>query len=581
MSEDPHLDQALIDLANPVVENRLAAIQTLGDNRDVRAIPKLFPLLSDADDRIRATAMDALSTMDRLALFDGVLDYAAQLTGAERGFIALKNPATHDIDFVAWHEMDREEGEQNRLYIDAVIAEAVASRKPIMKYDPPGDSTQSSKPLTTVPLRRVLAMPLLVDGDAIGVIYCDKRVRSGTMMPQQMDALATFANRVAPLFAPLSSSADAKAAELDDFIVMRDEKVSFGAETQAAGGGLAALPSDGTPTKPLHPLPTVPSTQSAVQTEANQPSPPPPLSSSGTSARPEPVPQAEAEAVESTASPAPGGEPSKDASAPPAGNVQFSAYYPKTIKPDDWQPFHAYVFRDTVASAVVADAFKALGDKQAGFSAVTTPARVAVNEGAEIVARPSMPGFQFNPLTVTMGFYDDWARFDFKLRAKDAPLHQFAVGSITFTVEGLIVADVPLSIYVGDGTSSEINNAVVKMYQTIFCSYSHKDMQIVERVERAYKALGLDYLRDIQALKSGQEWDEQLLKLIDRADIFQLFWSQAAAASPYVEKEWRYALQYENARAGFIRPVWWKEPMPPVPKELERIHFAYEPGLDE
>jgi CheY-like chemotaxis protein len=263
----------------------------------------------------------------------------------------------------------------------------------------------------------------------------------------------------------------------------------------------------------------------------------------------------------------------------PADGVQFSAYYPKTVKLDDWQPFYAYVFRERAAGAVVADALKQLSEQQAGYSNVTQAARATIQQGAEIVARPEMKGFQFNPLTVTLGFYDEWGRFDFKLRAKDAPLHQFATGSMTFVVEGVIVADVPLSVFVGDDLSAEINSAVTKMYQAIFCSYSHQDSAIVERVERAYKALGLDYLRDIYTLKSGQEWDEQLLKLIDQADIFQLFWSEAAAKSPYVEREWRHALSLNREATRFIRPVYWKQPMPAVPSELGHIHFAYEPEL--
>lgn len=262
--------------------------------------------------------------------------------------------------------------------------------------------------------------------------------------------------------------------------------------------------------------------------------------------------------------------------------MQFSAYHPKTIKPDDWQALYAYVFREAAASAVVADAFQQLGKKQAGYSTVTQPARAAIPEGAVITATPSMPGFQFNPVSASIGFYDDWARFDFKLRAKDAALNQFATGTITFTLEGVIVADVPLSLYVGEaGGDPEINGVITRLYQAIFCSYSHADTQIVERVERAYKALGLDYLRDVTTLRSGTHWSDELYGLIDKADIFQLFWSQTAADSKYVRQEWEYALRYEKERPNFIRPVWWKQPMAAVPPELGHIHFAYQPDLDD
>ncbi len=36
-------------------------------------------------------------------------------------------------------------------------------------------------------------------------------------------------------------------------------------------------------------------------------------------------------------------------------------------------------------------------------------------------------------------------------------------------------------------------------------SYSHADTAIVEAVEKASQALGMDYLRDVMTLKSGQD----------------------------------------------------------------------------
>ncbi|MFN8375414.1 MAG: toll/interleukin-1 receptor domain-containing protein [Anaerolineae bacterium] len=359
--------------------------------------------------------------------------------------------------------------------------------------------------------------------------------------------------------------------------------------------------------KPAAPAAEAP--QHETGTRANEseksvlPPPPPPaqpITAPGTSAPPRPIKKRkESKADLDGLGTAGGGEEpepvddnidmdelivAEEEAAPPSAPapVMFSAYPPKAARRDEWQPLLAYVFRETAAQAVIADALHQLGDKQMGKSVVTIKGKVPVAEGAEVVARPVMPGFQFKPLEIKVGFYDEWQRFNFELRAKDAPLNQFATGSITFTVEGLIVGDVPLSVYVGDeNATGEISSAVTRMYQSIFCSYSHDDTKIVERVERAYKALGLDYLRDITTLKSGTEWSEELLKLIDRADIFQLFWSQAAADSPYVKQEWQHALKLESNKNGFIRPVYWTQPIPAVPGELRHIHFAYQPDLDD
>ncbi len=98
---------------------------------------------------------------------------------------------------------------------------------------------------------------------------------------------------------------------------------------------------------------------------------------------------------------------------------------------------------------------------------------------------------------------------------------------------------------------------------------------MVKAMEKACQALGMDYLRDVMMLKAGQDWSQTLLDKIDEADIFQLFWSQNAADSIYVEQEWRRALQIQPQKGpAFIRPIYWQDPMPKVPRELSRWHFA-------
>jgi hypothetical protein len=74
-------------------------------------------------------------------------------------------------------------------------------------------------------------------------------------------------------------------------------------------------------------------------------------------------------------------------------------------------------------------------------------------------------------------------------------------------------------------------------------------------------------------MRSGEKWAPALLQLIDESEIFQLLWSKAAKQSAYVRQEWQYALGLH--RGFFIRPVYWDIPMPPPPRELADIHFAY------
>jgi hypothetical protein len=290
--------------------------------------------------------------------------------------------------------------------------------------------------------------------------------------------------------------------------------------------------------------------------------------------------------------PAPVGESSEDrrlgeaAPYPASQAVQFATYYPKEVAPDVWEHIIAYVYRLSAGPQVAADAAEILRDRRTHYREMGERARIELGEGALITATPLLEGFQFNPPSASVAFFEEWHRLDFRARARTALLNQAANGRITFTVEGVIVADIPLSIFVTTGiagieTPPNLTNSAANPYPAIFCSYSHRDQQIVERVERAYRVLGLDYLRDVTALRSGQRWNDQLMRLIERADIFQLFWSNTAAESKYVRQEWEHALAVGGAREAFIRPVYWQQPMPPVPEALGHLHFAYQPDLAE
>ena len=366
--------------------------------------------------------------------------------------------------------------------------------------------------------------------------------------------------------------AEPEAAELpplDDFLHLPDDAK----KSESSGEDiLPATPPAAKPApRPITP-PAAPSAPAPMQPQAPSPAPyvPPPAPIT-------PAPSRESPLTESSR--ASGTTPTGGAT-PDTKSIQFGAYHPREIVPNEWKSLIAYVYYASAEADVQADAGKQLGPLLSGFRKLTQAAKGLINEGANITATPYLPGFQFNPPSVSVAFYENWHRFDFKLRAKDAPLHQAANGMMTFTVEGIIVGDVPLSIFVTekeqDGPTQQASSQI---YDIVFCSYSRKDIQIVERVEKAYKALGMEYLRDMTTLRSGEEWSDELKALITRANIFQLFWSPASSVSNHVRMEWEHALTVSAERPGFIRPVYWIQPIPAVPTTLSHLHFAYQPDL--
>jgi len=112
-----------------------------------------------------------------------------------------------------------------------------------------------------------------------------------------------------------------------------------------------------------------------------------------------------------------------------------------------------------------------------------------------------------------------------------------------------------------------------EVFQRVFASYAREDVEVVKSFESVINALGnLEFRWDLKILQSGDRWEEKLFKEIEEADSFQLFWSEYAKASKHVRKEWTYALKLN--RDHFVRPVYWKVPMPNPPRQLSHLHFS-------
>lgn len=359
---------------------------------------------------------------------------------------------------------------------------------------------------------------------------------TGAMQPIDLDDMP-------PAPAGPTFTGGAKPIERDQLLEEFDEQDSKIAEDEARG----EIPSAEVPAQPL-PAP------GGLPVPRPQPLEPPKRSETETSRRRE--------------------------EANPQQPVQFSAYYPREVRPDEWQPLQAYIFKESAADRILEDAEKQLGPLDR-FRRIVENARQIIREGETITATPNLPGFQFNPPSAAISFFEDWHRFDFKMRAKDAPLNLAANGFLTFTVNGIIVADIPLSVFVtNEVTNSQPQRTAPQpIYDTVFASYSHQDTPVVLRVEAAAKAFGMTYLRDVISLRSGENWSAGLEKMIEDATIFQMFWSHPYSISEHCRHEWEYAVSINKPIPHFIRPVYWLQPMPAPPQPLQHLHFTYQPDL--
>jgi predicted RNA-binding protein with RPS1 domain len=261
--------------------------------------------------------------------------------------------------------------------------------------------------------------------------------------------------------------------------------------------------------------------------------------------------------------------------------VQFTAYSPRKVLPLAWNPLIAYCHMPEARLDIDEDSRFHLGQDHAGFEMSSTQHPSIIAREAEIVVVPFLHGCRFNPQQASVGWLERWHRIEFRFQALPE-LPGFALdvslsGRLDFFVGPVLVGEIGFQVEISETSDPVAQGAAVKAsakpFQAVFVSYSHADSLIVDRLEQACEVLGMEYLRDVHILRSGEEWQTRLLAMIERADIFQLCWSQTAKHSTNVEKEWRHALK--QRRRSFIRPIYWEIPMPDPPVELADLHFGY------
>lgn len=272
-----------------------------------------------------------------------------------------------------------------------------------------------------------------------------------------------------------------------------------------------------------------------------------------------------------------------EAPALPTEDVRFTAYFPKEAAVETWYTLLVYAHIEAALAKVQADAAK-FKDEMGGTPRETrsaSPAKLA--RGTEITIVPFCQGITCNPERITFKWVEDLHRAEFRIRADKSLIGEAANMQITVFVGPLIVATLKGGMLFNEAApvpaipeTSAVSAALYKQEQ-IFVSYSHNDTPVVLACRDAYRALGYTVLIDIDSLRAGEKWHDDLQRLIDRADIFQLFWSVRSAKSRFCQQEWEYALKKSEGKEGFIRPVYWEKPLVPPPPELAELHFAYVP----
>lgn len=160
------------------------------------------------------------STLDTDDVLNQVMDTVILLTGAERGYIMLRSTATGEFEFRVARGMDQEVLSEDSFRVSSTITNEVATTGvPVVTYNARDDPRyQGQESIVGYQLRSILAVPLKVGADLIGVVYCDNRVMVGVFGDSELNLLQAFANQAAVAIqnARLFESARAQLAEITE-----------------------------------------------------------------------------------------------------------------------------------------------------------------------------------------------------------------------------------------------------------------------------------------------------------------------------------------------------------------------------
>lgn len=138
------------------------------------------------------------SSLDLTTVLNEVMDTIIKLTGAERGFLMLRN-AEGGLDFRTARNVDRETLQASSFEISRTIVDRVARTGEAVATTNAQEDPRFGKQESVVAfnLRSILCVPLKVKGEITGVIYADNRVRTGLFNERDRDILSAFADQAA------------------------------------------------------------------------------------------------------------------------------------------------------------------------------------------------------------------------------------------------------------------------------------------------------------------------------------------------------------------------------------------------
>lgn len=132
-------------------------------------------------------------------LLESILDIAINHLSAERGFILLKdNKNEEDFETRAVRNIGTLKIEEVKDISHSTVKKVLKESKPLLSFDTPSDKRfDDAQSIVLHKIQSIAAVPLILKGEMIGVIYIDSRDQKAKFTRQSLDFLQVFANQAA------------------------------------------------------------------------------------------------------------------------------------------------------------------------------------------------------------------------------------------------------------------------------------------------------------------------------------------------------------------------------------------------
>lgn len=138
------------------------------------------------------------SSLDLDNVLGSVMDTVVQLTGAERAYLMLYDK-NRGPEIRAARNWDRESiaGDEAQ-FSRSIVGAAIEQRTPIITTNAQSDDRfGAERSILIQQLRSVLAIPLTIGGQLVGILYADNRFQFGVFKPEMLPVLTAFGAQAA------------------------------------------------------------------------------------------------------------------------------------------------------------------------------------------------------------------------------------------------------------------------------------------------------------------------------------------------------------------------------------------------